>query len=383
MLRAQNGRRWLETMIALVLPALCGCSGFFVPVTTTTTTTTAATNVVYVTNLTTTSLEGFTVGTNALTAISGLPTNLAYQPLAMAITPNDSFLYVAGVGGIYLYDINSDGSLTVSPTVAKPAGVTVAAMTVSPDGGWLIGLDRTTQQLDIFQITASTGALSSIDTAPTYATTSGTWTPSSIVISPDGNLIFAALGTAGDVVFSFDTTTGVAASVATLQPPTTTTSDNGLAVDSTTSYLYIARSGTQGGVAVYSIDPGGSLTEVTGSPFTAGLGTYTVALNNAGTYVYAANRTDGTISGYTIVPATTTTAFTLTPLTGSPFASGTLVQSLGLDKTGTYLLAGALGGSPDLTMYGFSTTVPGALIKETTAATGTDPVGANAIVLTH
>ena len=102
-----------------------------------------------------------------------------------------------------------------------------------------------------------------------------------------------------------------------------------------------------------------------------------------GAYVYAANRLDNSISGYTIVPPTATAGLSLTPLKGSPYVSGISVQSLGLDNTGKYLLAGAVGGSPDLTMYSFDITVPGKLDPVTSVATATDPAGASAIALTH
>jgi 6-phosphogluconolactonase (cycloisomerase 2 family) len=108
-----------------------------------------------------------------------------------------------------------------------------------------------------------------------------------------------------------------------------------------------------------------------------------VALDNTGTYVYAANRTDGTISGYTIVPGATTQALSLTPLNGSPYASGAGVQALGLDATGKFLLAIAVGGGPDLTMYSFDVPVPGKLDPATSVATGVDPAGAVALALTH
>ncbi len=144
-----------------------------------------------------------------------------------------------------------------------------------------------------------------------------------------------------------------------LNTPTTTSSDFGLAIDSKSAYLYIARSGTQGGVAVYSIGTNGALVAVNGSPFLAGSGTFDVVLDSTGTYVYAANRTDGTISGFTIVPGTTTAGLKLTPLSGSPYASGGGVQSLGFDSTGKYLLAAAVSGPPDLTMYQFDASVPG------------------------
>jgi 6-phosphogluconolactonase len=306
----------------------------------------------------------------------------SYKPLSMVVTPNNSLLYVgSATNGIFVYFINSDGSLRTPNTGAQPANVLAPAMAVSPDGQWLIALDGTNKQLDIFQINASTGALTSVNAAASYSATSGTWQPSDVRVSPDGTLIFAALGTAGDVVFTFNTTTGVAVSSQGLTTGDAATGDYGLAVSKT--YLYIARSGTNGGVAVYSIGSGGLLTPVTGSPFAAGQGTFSVALDSTGTYVYAANRTDGTISGYTIVPSTTVLGLSLTQLSGSPYKSGTTVQSIGVDSTNKYLLAAAVGGKPDLTMYSFDITVPGKLIPATSVATGKDPAGAVALALTH
>jgi 6-phosphogluconolactonase len=405
-------RRCLVAMVAVLLSTLVGCSNFFVPPNDTgggTGGNGTATGTVYVANLTTSSLNGFGVvpavaavpavpatattpavpavpaTPAALTAVAGLPMKLAYQPISMVVTANNTFLYVGSSGGIYLYAINSNGSLTIPAANPKPAGVFAISMTISPDQQWLIALDGTTQQLDIFQINATTGALNSLNAPAVYSllSGSGTWAPSSVRISPNGQLIFAALGTAGDVVFTFNTTTGVAVSSANLNVPTTTTSDFGLAVDSKTAYLYIARSGTQGGVAVYSIGANGSLVAVTGSPFAAGSGTYAVQLDSTGTYVYAANRTDGTISGYTIVPGSIASGLTLTQLSGSPYTTGTGTPSLGLDSTGKYLLASALAGSPDLSMFSFDPTTAGALDLATSKATDTDPAGAVAIALTH
>jgi 6-phosphogluconolactonase (cycloisomerase 2 family) len=301
----------------------------------------------------------------------------------MVVTPNNTLLFVGAATGVFVYFINLDGSLTTPSTGAQPAGVFATAMAVSPDGQWLIVLDGTTQQLDIFQINASTGALTSVTSPATYSISSGTWQPSDLRISSDGTLIFAALGTAGDVVFTFNTTTGVATSSQGLETGNTATGDFGLAVSPKSTYLYVARSGTNGGVAVYSIGSGGALTPVNGTPFAAGSGTFSVALDNTGTYVYAANRTDGTVSGYTIVPGATTAALSLTPLNGSPYASGAVVQALGLDSTGKYLLAAAVGGSPDLTMYSFDSSTPGKLNPAASVATGANPAGAVALALTH
>jgi 6-phosphogluconolactonase len=375
-------RRWVAIVVAILLPTFTGCAGFFPPINGGGSGTNTG-NQVYVANQGASSVGGFTIGTGSLSAVNGSPIAEGYKPLSMVVTPSNALLYVGAANGIFVYFINSGGTLTAPSTGSQQVAVFATAIAVSPDGQWLIALDGTTQQLDIFQINASTGALTSVTSPATYSITSGVWQPSDLKISADGTLIFAALGTAGDVVFTFNTTTGVAASSQNLNTGNTSTGDYGLAVNSNTTYLYIARSGTNGGVAVFSIGSGGVLTAVTGAPFAAGSGTFAVTLSPSGTYVYAANRTDGTISGYTIVPGTTAAGLSLTPLSGSPYASGANVQALGIDSTGKYLLAVAVGGAPDLTMYSFDIPVPGKLDPATSVATGVDPAGAVALALTH
>jgi 6-phosphogluconolactonase len=382
--RRARVHRWAAVSVALALPVFTGCSGFFPPINGGGGGGGGSTgNRVYVANQAAGSIGAFSVGTGTLTTVNNSPVAVGYKPLSMVVTPNNALLYVGAATGVFVYFINSDGSLTTPGTGSQPAGVFAPAMAVSPDGQWLIVLDGTTQQLDIFQINSSTGALTSVTSPVAYSTTSGVWQPSDIRISPDGTLIFAALGTAGDAVFTFNTTTGVATSSQGLTTGNTATGDFGLAVSPKTTYLFIARSGTNGGVAVYSIGSGGALTPVTGTPFAAGSGTFSVILDSTGTYVYAANRTDGTISGYTIVPGGTTAGLSLTQLNGSPYTSGSGVQALGIDSTGKYLLAAAVGGAPDLTMYSFDIPVPGKLDPATSVATGVDPAGAVAVALTH
>jgi 6-phosphogluconolactonase (cycloisomerase 2 family) len=370
--------------VILALPIFTGCGQFFPPINGGGSGGGGTFNRVYVANQAANSIGAFAIGTGTLTLVNSSPFATSYKPFSMVVTPNNSLLYVgSSTGGIFVYFINSDGSLRAPSTGSQPAGVLAPAMAVSPDGQWLLALDGTTQQLDIFQINATTGALTSVTSPATYTTSSGTWQPSDVRISADGSLIFAALGTAGDVVFTFNTNTGVATSSQTLGTGDAQTGDYGLAVNAKATYLYIARSGTKGGVAVYSVGGGGTLTAVTGSPFAAGNGTFSVTLDSTGTYVYAANRTDNTISGYTIVLSTTLLGLSLTPLDGSPYTSGKGVQSIGIDSTNKYLLAAAVSGAPDLTMYSFDITVPGKLIAATSVVTATDPAGPAALALTH
>lgn len=321
------------------------------------------------------SISGFNIGSSSLTAVPNSPLSLGFVPLAIAITPNNSFLYVAGTASINVFAINSDGSLT-----AQNNGVVipVASLDVSPDGKWLFGLDLTQNIVDVFQIDSSSGALSPVTNPNAGYPASGTITPQMVKVSPAGNLVFCALGNGGERVFTFNTSTGELDYSQQLSLTSTSTSDNALAIDSTSSYLYVARSGTNGGIAVYTIGSGGVLTSISGSPFAAGNRPFSIVLDKTGKYLYAANRTDNTISAYSIG-----TGSALTPISGSPFQSGDGVISLGVDPSGTYLLAGANGGSPDLSMYTFDTTTAGALDQATSVATETDPAGVVEIAVTH
>jgi 6-phosphogluconolactonase (cycloisomerase 2 family) len=273
------------------------------------------------------------------------------------------------------------GDFFVKPTSGGGGGTTsnrvyVANSATSTIAGFTIGTATLTA------VPNSPLALGYAPTAavvtPAYSVQNAAVAPKAIRVAPNGALVFAALGSGGDIVFTLNTTSGALVNSQTLAPTSTTTSDNGLAIDSTTSHLYIARSGTSGGVAVYTIGSGGVLNSVNGSPFAAGAQTMSVVLDTTGKYVYAANRGDNTISGYSIG-----TSSTLSALSGSPYASGSQVTSLGVDKSGKYLLAAAFGGSPDLSMYSFDTAVPGKLNLATSTATGTGSTGATAVALTH
>ena len=124
-------------------------------------------------------------------------------------------------------------------------------------------------------------------------------------------------------------------------------------------------------------------TEVTGSPFaTGGISPASILPIASGAYVYIANATvtnstTGNVTGFSLTASGTT--YTLTALS-STASAGTTPASLAEDSTGTVVLLVSSGGNPDLEVYSFDTTVPGKLDSALTSATGTDPVGAVAVV---
>jgi 6-phosphogluconolactonase (cycloisomerase 2 family) len=325
-------------------------------------------------------LAGFAVGTGTLTAVPGSPYTLPFYPTAVAVNPANTIVFVAGNSEILAYAIQSDGSLSALNSGGAVGYAAVASMDISPDGQWLFALDQNNISLEEFQINSSTGVLTQ-DTPITYPVPSGaTVVAQGVKFAPNGGYLFLALGTAGDVVYPFNTSTGALSVPLSLSLGlASTNSDNALAVSPDSTLLFIARSGPAGGLAVYTIGSGGSLAQVSGSPFTAGAQPYAAAVNAAGTDVYVANRTDGTISGFSIASG----SGVLTTLSGSPYQSGSGVTALAVDSSGAYLLAAANGGSPDLTMYSYDPTIMGKLDFSTSIATGTDPTGPVALAMTH
>ncbi len=357
----------------------------------TSTTPTGGTDLVYVANsyvnpntsTTNFTLSGFTIGSGTLTALTGFPVALPFPPTAVAINRANTLLYVGGQGVIYGYGIAANGSLTkvLNAGGQALANANVVSMDISPDGQWLFALDSNGVTVDEFQIN-SNGLLTSAVGA-SYAVTSGaTVLPTSLRVSQNINnsYVAASLGTAGDVLYTFNTTTGAMVLANQINTPTQSSADQAVAFDNAGATLYVARSGTDAGLVPYIIGQGGSLTAVSGAPFALGAGPSSVLVDATGKYVYVGNKVDSTISGFTIG-----TNGVLTPLTGSPFASGTFVDALGRDNSGKYLLSTAVGGNPDLKLYTFDTTVPGMLDATATGSTGNpiEPAGSVALALTH
>lgn len=358
----------------LLCTLLSGCNGFFFKETAQPGTGTAATNYAFVVNSGANTIIGLGISTaGAITALSGSPITLGTSPICATVTRDNKYLYVGTVSQIFGYSIAADGTLAALNKGAALANAFCADMQTSPDNKWLMVLDGSANALDLFSIAAD-GTVAVGTNGGLGFTPSGTPVPHVLRFAPSGTLVVAAMGTAGELVFSFNTTTGVLALLTQTLPPALS-SDNGIAIDTTGSYLYVARSGSAPGLIVNTIATSGVLTPTTTNVYATGTQPYSVVLNNAGTYAYVANRGDSTISGYAIG-----TNAALTAVAGSPFSSGAAVTSLAADSTGKYILAAAYSSAPDLSLYGFDPTNAGRLYVVSSAATGTN---ASLVTLSH
>ena len=373
-------RIWAISAIAATL-VLTGCKGFW-DAPTTTPTTTASSGKFFVLNAATSQLVGYYVNAGVLTSLPGSPYTLPATPQAIAISTNNSFLYVSTISGIYLYLISSNGQLTLGNSGNPISSDQAVSMQVDATNSWLLDVASGASQAFAIPISPTTGLV----TQPTeqYVPLSST-TLQQIAISPANTTVSVAMGAGGTAIIPFNSaSTNPFGAVTTAAVKNSAGAALSVAFNPASSLLFIgetvASSGSNsGGLRVVNLS---TLKEISGSPFASGgLAPYDILPEKAGTYVYVVNRqvsgsSTGIIQGFTI--SSTGGVYSLTALSTTTPA-GTHPVALAEDNTSTFVFAVNYDGSPDLMGFTFDATTAGLLDAAISSATGTDPVNASAI----
>jgi 6-phosphogluconolactonase len=386
--------RRIKGLCCLLLLGAAGCGGFF-PSQTTPVTTTG--DYLYVANSNNTFLAGFAVSsTGTLSVLNNSPYNNGVAAESLAVTPANSFLYVGTTNGIYGYTINSGGSITVVNSGNPLAQDLVStAMQVDSTGSYLLAVGISTtnqaQAIGIYQI-SSAGLLTALTGSPLAlytgnGTTPTVVAPTGMLITPNNSYVYASLGSLGVQVLTLGTggalSTGSGVTILAPLSTSTSPSDGGVASDPNSLFLFVAELNT--GLREFSIGTGGSLKEVSGSPYAVGTGPTSVILDATGSYVYVANKGSNNISAFTLTAA----SGKLTAVAGQPFASGGQFPiAMVNDNSKKYLAvinsgSNGSGGNSDVQLFKFDATTGGKLDPVSTANTGTDPTNPDAIAASH
>jgi 6-phosphogluconolactonase len=398
MLNSWKNFRAATLVLAACLAAVSAGCGFFPPLNQCTSNCTTSTDFIYVANTsnsaasppsiagfslttTTTAATGTTAATStvSLAKTPGSAYSLGYIPSSMSITPGNNFLYVASLtGGVYLYAINANGSITVQNNgTAVVSGYIPSALAVDTTGGYLIvagaSLSTTNAVVYVYSIASSTGLL----TALGHLTVSKPGASNRMTIAANDVNVFLTLGTGGTEAFTFASTTGALTDAGNLPTLAATNADQDVTTNPSGTFALVTETGTAG-VRVLTIGTSGGLTDVSGSPFAAGTGPTGVLVDSSGSYVYVTNRTSNTISGFVLAANGT-----LTEISGSPFSTGTTPIDIAEDASGKYVGVVCNGGGQDLEVYSFDATTLGALDAAANATTGTDPTLPIAIAATR
>ena len=151
-------------MVLAAMPLLAGCGSFWQdPYTSTggTGTTTATSGNFYVVNVETKQIAGFYVNAGTLTELTGSPYTLVAAPLAITVAPNNAFLYVSTINGIYVYTIASSGALTLGNSSSPISSDPAASMQVDATNSWLVEAVSGSPTLYAVAISPTTGATTS------------------------------------------------------------------------------------------------------------------------------------------------------------------------------------------------------------------------------
>jgi len=386
-------RSW--ACLAIAVLCLAGCKGFWDAPSSGGGggSTTLTSGDFYVLNVATSEVVGLYVNQGTVTALTGSPYTLAAAPIAIAVAPNNAFLYVSTVGGIFLYNVNtSTGQLTIGNSGQPISSDPATSMQVDTTNSWVVEGFSGTPNLFAIHVNPTTGQLVS-NQEQTVVLPSAAF--QQVAISPDNASVLAAMGTGGTATIPFASgntnpfgavgnigvknVSGAALSVAFDPIPSGGTAPRLFYIGET-----VATSGTNtGGLRAFTYNSGD---ELSGSPFAiGGLAPYSILPFSDGNHVYVVSRqtasgSTGVIAGFSI--ATTNSTMGLTAL-GSTFAAGTNPQAIVEDNTKQFVFAVNFGGNPDLTGYTIDTTKAGYLDQVISSQTGTDPVQAGAIGALH
>jgi len=273
----------------------------------------------YATNYLSGSVSGFSVGKDgSLTPVPGSPflTSPGGNPVGVASASNANFLFVGRNffppgAGIDVYQINSDGSLTLVP--GSPFGVAQeAGFDVLFDGRRKnIISDVNDNHVSMFNVTG-TGALIPIPGSP-FTTPTGN--NHKMALGPQGSCLYVAGG--GDPRVSAMQVAGDG--TLTNAPGSPVVTGQGLVIGAATTqqgnFAYFAGFPS---ITGFSINNSCQLTPVPGSPFSSGgISPAGVTTEGNGKFLFASNTDTLSVSSFRIAPDGSLTLADTAPLVRS------------------------------------------------------------------
>jgi 6-phosphogluconolactonase (cycloisomerase 2 family) len=252
------------------------------------------------------------------------------------------------------------------------------ALAIDHGGHFLFVANQGSNDVSVFSIgsSASLTAVGTFQAAPIVAGTSAA--PSGVAITPSGAFLYVSdFGENSVSGFAVNSSSGVLTAVPG-SPFAAGSSPTGLAIDPSGKYLYVANEGSNNAsafeICASSLPgcpstPDGSLVPVTGSPFSAGLGPLSLAVDPSGNFLYVADTNSNQLSAFRI----NLSSGALTPLTTPTDSTGTNPTFVAIHPGGNFVYVPNSGSD---SISGFRlTTQSGVLTPLATASTASHPVG--------
>jgi len=259
--------------------------------------------------------------TGVLTAV-GEPVGSGNGPFALLVDPSDQFLFVINKtdNTVAVFETGSGGSLTAINGSPFSVGSEPTSLSTDPGGNFLYVTNYAQNAVAAFSIEPGGGTLAGIGGSP-FAAGSGAL---SIAIDPTGTFAYVANETGRSVsMYSLNSDTGALAGLSG-SPMATGANAESAAVDPAGKYLLVSTAANE--LTSYTITPAsGELTAVS----TVATGTFPlgVVIDRSGAFAYVANENSADVSVYTL----NATTGALTQVAGSPFAAGDGARSIAID----------------------------------------------------
>jgi 6-phosphogluconolactonase len=272
-------------------------------------------------------LNEFSIATIDSTTGAATATFANPGPIADDITSvNSKYLYILSQGELIAYSLTANsGTLTPLGTVTLSARV--SNLTSTPNGKFLFSSG--TDGIHAFQVAAN-GTISEIAGSP-FAT----GTDQSLAVDPASRFLYAGDENGVGFVDGYIIGTNGALTPMSGSPfpvnPQSTSASLPAGIRASGSVVYVALYGVGGIAQLAANSTTGALTPLVSTPIAAGKRTANVLL--AGNFLYANDISDGYIFGYAI-----SSSGTLTALSGFPFSGG--AATIAIDPQAHFLFEG-------------------------------------------
>jgi len=271
----------------------------------------------------------------ALTQLVASPVAAGPGVRALALHPNQKFLYAANSGenDVSVFNVAISGALT-EQTPRTPVGTAPTLIAMDSTGSYLyVGNTGQQPSISVFSIDSKTGHLSPVIQPPSTGNTAYIGlTPINMAVS--GSVLYVTGQGLQGYVLAFPLTMGVLGTPPAGSPYLAGNNPYGLATFSSSgaSYLYTANK-LDDSVSEFSIGSNGALTALPGNPISISFTAPTALLiAPSGKYLFVADQGSSNLEGFSIG-----SGGSLNLLASAPFATKSSPSALACDSVGRYV----------------------------------------------
>lgn len=307
-----------------------------------------------------------------ITEIAGSPYSVGEGVNSLVAHPSGKYLYASnpGQGGtveddISLILVNSDGTITESGrTSLAPYASAPQLLVMDPAGAYLYVMNTGSNNVSVFAISSTNGGLTQVPNSP-FNVGAQVLT---MQLAPSGNFLYVSVAEqSSGWVAAYSVTAGQLALVDF--EPTNGVNPYSMVINSAGTYLYAANYASNS-LSVFAISSSGTLTLQAGTPLADGYdGPLSMIFDPSGNYLYVANQTSNNVSVYTInsdgLPAALNSSTTT-----NAYGTENTPSFLAIDPGGKYLFVANEGGGAGIQGFEISN---GTLTAVTINAIGNTP----------